>query len=555
MEDMDLVKKTISKIFLEVEMILVATKTALSAAKSIDEVLDLSSMTIQFLSLAFGSYLRAHIGPLKPFFLDSSLETVHLFGMQDLASNQSWLTASLYRFPCLDEMLMSPVLAFSEGRTIKHIQERYDLLVSPSDLIDTWGPGQFIIRSDDTEAIKEGLTAVMIGGGSIKPTGMTIGGEKVFHWSRDIDPRNNSGVGFSDTKKIIISGVEVNRTCRSDQAQRWSSFLSSFENIGTSPEYWQLTEFQAGMAVMASQFAGGRIQFNKTWTWHPGNSWKHQYLALMADDLPLTELDRPWGILVSACTGVSRRVPLRILLADVLPAFASNLPSTPRGWLALQPGILRSLQQSSRHLKQWYDDLSTKADSGELQTFCRRLIRHILLVLRDTGIDRDHKTFRIACPQGHNDGAPITMCLPVPCERACLWAQILTDTEHCATFACMTTQCLESQEHKCQTTSPWHCPSLDTAFQQLRSREDPIVIQTQSWSLVTDALYWIGNLESGLQAKVVKSANSPTARLHISKSLILQKTRARLGAMLSKRDRLRERQIDTWPAEDVLVLS
>lgn len=437
---------------------------------------------------------------------------------------------------------------------MQHSEERYGLLAFPCDLMDTWGPGQFIISKEDVRSSTRMLRAILIGGGTINPSNADIDGLKVCHWSRD-NPHDSSSVEFSDVEKIIIAGVEVNPRCLSDQVQRWSSFSSSFENIGTSPSYWSLTEFQAGIAVMGSQFAGGQFQFNKTWTWHPGNSWKHQYLALIADDLPLTELDRPWGILVSACTGVSRRVPLRVLIADVLPAFASNLASTPNGLSALQPGIVEALKQSSRHLKEWHDGLSSQADAESLQSFCRRLLRHILLVLRDTGIDHDHKTFRIACPQGHNDGAPITMCLPVPCEKACLWAQILADTEHCATFACMTTQCLESQEHKCQTTSPWHCPSLDTSVQQLRSRQDPIIIQTQRWSLVTDALYWIGSPESGLQAKVIKSANSPTARLHISKSRIPQRTRARLGAMLSKRDRLRERQIDTWPAEDVLVLS
>ncbi|KUJ12830.1 uncharacterized protein LY89DRAFT_737737 [Mollisia scopiformis] len=520
------------------------------------QIVDHASLAIQFLSLAFASYLKAHTSPFQPFFLDSPLQSIELFGSQDLSTGRPSITASFYQFTCLHEMLQEPVLVFKEGRVEQPTGERYDLSCFPEDLVDTWGPSQFIPSNNAIEATKGELVAVVIGGGVIKPTDSTLKTNKIFHWSKDIDPRHDSLVRFTRGDKITVAGVvRVNGSCQSNPIQRWSSFISSFENLGTTPGYWQFTEFQAGISLIGQQFAGAQLQFNKTWTWHPGNSWKHQYLGLMADDLPLAELDRPWGILVSACTGVARRVPLRVLLADVLPAFASNLTSTPKAWAKLQPGIVKALQESSSHVKQWHDDLCNQPDFQEIQNFSRRLIRHILLVLRDTGIDREHKTFRIACPQGHNAAAPITMCLPVPCEKACLWAQILTDTENCATFACMTTQCLESQEHKCQTTTPWHCPSLDTAVQQLRAHKDPILLQPQTWRLIIDALYWIGSPESGLQAKVLKSATSPIPRLHISKGRIPQKTRARLGAMMSKRDRLRERQIDTWPAEDVLVLS
>ncbi|CZR54710.1 uncharacterized protein PAC_04594 [Phialocephala subalpina] len=515
------------------------------------------SLVVQFLCVAFSSYLTAHLGPIQPFFLDAPLRAIRLLGSQNFASNGPALTASLYKFTCMHDMLQGPVLAFKDSFATgtRDEQESYDLFACPEDLVDTWGPGQFLASSVESKADGGKLTAIMLGGGVIKPTSAKSN-TKVLHWSNETDPRHDSPVRFTRKEPLIISGVvNINATCQSDTVQRWSSFVASLTNIGTTPEYWRYTEFQAGMALMGQQFVGGQVQFNKTWTWHPGNSWKHQYLGLIADNLPLAELDRPWGVLVSACTGVARRVPLRHLLADVMPAFAGNLIETPQTWQALQPGIVQALKQGSSNVKQWYDGLSNQPDFQELQSFTRRLIRHILLVLRDTGIDRDHKTFRIACPQGHTGGEPITMCLPIPCEKASLWAQILTDTEHCATFACMTTLCFESQEHKCQGTTPWHCPSLDTAVQQLRTHKEPIVIQTQAWSLEIDAMYWIGSPESGLQAKVVKPANSTTLRLQISKSKIPQKTRARIGAMSRKRGHLRERQIDTWPAEDVLVLS
>jgi hypothetical protein len=450
-------------------------------------------------------------------------------------------------------MLQSPVLVFGEPGKAGDILGSYDVLACPEDLVDTWGPGQFVTSSVEREAAMGKLTAIMIGGGVIKPTSATTERKKILHWSNEVNPHHDSPVRFIPTEKIIVSGVvEVNKTCRTKIDERWASFIASLENLGTTSSYWQFTEFQAGLALTGQQFAGGQLQFNKTWTWHPGNSWKRQFLGLLSEELPFKELDRPWGLQVSDCTGVSRRVPLRVVLADVMPVFAEILAVPSKALAILQPGVIHALQKGSDNLKQWYDKLYKLPNGQELQTLARRLIMYILLVL---GIDREQKTFRIACPQDHTTGGPITMCLPVPCERANLWAQILTDTEYCATFACMTTLCLESQEHKCQKTTPWHCPSLDTAVQQIRSHKEPILVQPKAWSLEINTMYWIGSPESGLQGKVVKPANSTALRLQISKSRIPQKTRARLGAMSRKRDRLRERQIDTWPAEDVLVLS
>ncbi|KFY80888.1 hypothetical protein V499_00298 [Pseudogymnoascus sp. VKM F-103] len=532
-----------------------ATLSSFTTA-TFEGILDYYSLAVQFLSLGFSSYIKAHVGAIQPFFLDTSLSVIKLFGLQDKERQSPRLTASLHRLTCLDDMIQNHVLVFGEGQAKKQeTQKSYDLLASPEDLVDTWGPGQFVTSSSTTRT--HTLTAIMIGGGVVKPTAEN---NMVLHWSSNVEPRHKFSVHFSKTEKVLIAGgVKVNTACQSNKTEIWSSFIGSLENLGTAADYWQFTEFQAGVAVMGQQFAGGQLQFNKTWTWHPGNSWKRQHLSLLADELPFNELDRPWGLQVSACTGVARRVPLRMLLADTMPTFAGNL-ALPSGWTTLQQrGIIEALEKGSRTLKLWYDELCNLPNFQDLQILTKRLIRYILLVLRDTGIDRDHKTFLIACPQGYLTGQPISMCLPVPCENASSWAKILRDSENCATFACMTNLCLESQEHKCHQTHPWHCPSLDTAVQQLRLRKEPITMSPQAWNLEVDSLYWIGIPESGLQARVVKSADSPFPRLHISKSGVPEKTRARLGTMSRlfgpKMNRLREKQIETWPAEDVLILS
>ena len=517
-----------------------------------ESFLNTYSLVTQFLILGFFSYINAHVGSLHQFFLDTPLSDVWLFGTEDPKYESPSITASLYRLTCLEGMIQKPVFAFREDRGEDYNRlARYDMLASPEDLVDTWGPGQFV--PSDLDAHK--LSAIIIGGGVIKPVAEN---SETLHWSNDVEPRHEFQVAFSSKKKVLIAGgVVPNGACQVNKSARWASFEISLSNLGTAADYWKFTEFQVGAVVTGQQFVGAQAGFNKTWTWHPGNSWKMVNLSMIADDLPFNILDRPWGLQVSACTGVSKRVPLRILLADTMPAFAKGLALSP-SWLILQQrGLITALMAGGENIRLWYDELQSLPNFLDLQILTKRLIRHILLVLRDTGIDREGKIFKIGCPEEH--GESMYTYLPIPCENENLWAQILKDSEDCATFAYMTDICLETDEHRCQKTNPWHCPSLDTAVQHFRPANDPIIVPEQAWDLVTDRLYWIGMPSSGLQARVVQSANSPFPRLHISKSIVPQRTRARLGTLSrllgSKKDRLREKQFEKGFVKDVIILS
>ena len=87
----------------------------------------------------------------------------------------------------------------------------------------------------------------------------------------------------------------------------------------------------------------------------------------------------------------------------------------------------------------------------------------MLEVLKDTGIDKNGEELVIAWVRKESPYS----CLRLRCEKTSLWARILADSEYCATFACITPLCLESEKHKCRNleTTPWHNVSnmLDTA--------------------------------------------------------------------------------------------
>ena len=115
------------------------------------EVLHLCSLAVQFLCLGFLSYTQAHSGAICPFFLDSPQKCIELHGNQDVMENHVQIRVELMDLSCMGDMLKSSVLAFSiqdaQRMTPSPKSYKFDLLASPEDLMDTWGPGRFVITS------------------------------------------------------------------------------------------------------------------------------------------------------------------------------------------------------------------------------------------------------------------------------------------------------------------------------------------------------------------------------------------------------------------------
>ena len=520
---------------------------------NIAAMLHYSALAIQLLSLGFLSYIRAHVGAFHPFFLDTTVETVHLHGIYDPAKSLPQISASLQRLTCLEDMIQKPVVVFGSYRSSrKSVSKRYDLLTTPEDFLDTWGPGQYVFAN--TSDASGTLSAIMIGGGSVKPVAEDI---KTLHWSKDLDPRHDSSITFNTNSIIRIGlGVDQNLACAMNLSNRLPVFRELLENLGTNDDYWAFTELQVGLAITGQQLVGAQAQLNKTWTWHEGNTWKTRYFNNISFEIDYQELEKPWGLKVSFCTGVARRVPLRLLLADVMPTFANGL-AIKSIWAELESkGIIAAFKGTQ--LQQWLNELETHPQ--DLGITVNRLVRYILYKLRDTGIDRTRKVFVVASPEDDKPLSPISMCLKVPCEKTALWAKILEDSPNCATFACMTTTCLETAEHRCRAREPWDCPSLETAVCRHRSRKEPPVPQNRPWHLENQRAYWIGRPDSGLLARVGTVPGTYVPRLYISVSMMSSKLLARLGAMghmseHHKRGHIREKQVASWPAEDVIILS
>ncbi|RDL41517.1 uncharacterized protein BP5553_01496 [Venustampulla echinocandica] len=457
---------------------------------SLDAVLNDCALAAQILSLGVLSYSQAHIGHLSPGFLVGSLQEVHLLGTSPETS--SHVVTRLRNFTCMKDMVRDPVLVFqiaTEGSSLSDPPVDYDLLASPQDLAITWSPTRFITEPNGTN-----LYAVEIRGGMINfpQTSSTKA-----HWSPGQNYHGEYGSGFIWDQKILIGGTIINDKCPLDETKSWQhpANYAYVKRLGTSDTRWELREKQVGMQ-------GGQyitLAFNPTYIKQDGVTLKQQQLMLPFNEIDLAFLNSTCGLQISFCTGVARRVPLRVLLADVMVPFVESRLSKPAHWEELKTKFA-IVENFRSDLGQWFDRLSTGLRESAIQ-----IVRSMLGILKDTGIDKNGEELVIAWVRKEDP----YLCLRLRCEKTSLWARILADSEDCATFACITPLCIEIEKHKCRglEVAPWHSVSnlLDTAVcQHLESGADNSCEHTCAVAVAASGviLDWEVGIESHCQSVV-----------------------------------------------------
>ena len=472
------------------------------------------ALATQSLCLGLLSYSNAHAGPIKPFFLSRALKRVQLLGIETRVPNKPCLLADLVELTCFGQMIGNAVVVFACTEMPAHTR-KYDLVASPEDLIDTWGPGRFIKGLSSTKVDR--LYAIEIGGGVIRPTAEDA---NRFHWEKGILDYEGLSTQFDSRTKIVIAATRLNELCPLNQSQSWLACNPFMENLGTGPDYWRLAEIQAGS--QAGQYI--MLQFNSTWVKQDGITLKDRELNATPETIYLPFLESLSGLQVSLCTGVARRVPVREMLADVMKAYIEKRLPIPILWndLLNNHKIVHTFQ--GPHMETWFQKLS-----AELQTLVVRIVRYILSILGDTGYNEQTDELVIACPFPEDP----FRCFRISCEKdQHLWTRALADSETCATFAYITPKCWEEPNGpKCQQScvTKWRnqVASLDTAVCQHKYYQE-----SQDQNLVTilkpGIPYWIGKPGSGLRAKVLEPTTQLDMRLSITRSSIPESIRRRM---------------------------
>jgi hypothetical protein len=447
----------------------------------------------------------------------------------------------------MGEMIQSRVIAFSLKQPhVPHSPSsgtlQYNLETNAYDLLDTWGPGRFLIQPTNNA-----LSTIQIGDGFIYASSVD---SRKFHWSRDFHWSIDMGFGplaqisLDPLSKMVIGGpVIVNEHCRIDVKCCRKKSSTSLGPLGPYRAYWEFDERQFGVQ------AGNYATLHAIAASHklPGLTLK-QYRLQQDDESLIPFLDDLWGVQVSFCTHVARRVALREVVADLLSVFAaSSIFSNHETHLweeLLKLGVIEAFQDNKI-----CDLLITL--SSELYRLTLTMVRRILECLRHTGLDRQGKNILIAWPHERDT----SRCFSVACENRSSWVGVLADSEDSATFAYITTRCFETEKIKCSGLNPaWQgtMPFLETAV--VPHARDPSLPENL---LQHDRTYFFQKLDHLFFVKAQKPDPKCAAKLITSPSRIPPDIQRRMLLRIMegrrRQARLREKRAEGDFAEDVAI--
>lgn len=507
---------------------------------SIHSTIHSCSLATQLMCLGFLSYSQAHVGAIQPFYLDTPLSRIQLFGCQTSTDQLCHIQCNLVNLTCIGDMIRDSVLAFSLFQPQANLHsviesQAYDLLTNAEDLLDTWGPGHFVVHKGTNKP-----SAIGLGDGIIWPSDLE---NNKFHWSQHV-PHDVllPGVLEPCSKMVIGTPVTVNENCRINEQQCWQNSSTCLESLGPYPAGWEQAERQYG--IQAGSYI--ILQANQTWLKRRGQTLKHHRLQ-QEDATLIPFLEDLWGVQVSFCTGVARRVPLREMVADLLPVFANfNITSqNEKGmWEELQSH--HSVADAFRvtGVRDWLINLPP-----DFHQLVLRMIRRIFSILVHTGVDRDGKYLRVAWPHERD----IFRCFKVPCnKKENSWTHVLADSEDCATFAYISSKCFETERFRCSGgNASWRntIPLLQTAVVLPSITPAGLAVALQH-----NATHFFQKLDSLFFVTVLRPNGSGTANLVTAPSSIPLGFRQRLYTTFKNEDRKRQARLREKIKVDAQIL-
>jgi hypothetical protein len=446
----------------------------------------------------------------------------------------------------MGEMIGGQMITFGrpqldeEARRIQNTSGGYFVRTQTDDLLDTWGPGELIAHKDDLNLI----SAIRLSKGMIWCSDQE---NCIFHWSLRSPNQPLLPVDISRNPQIMIgSSVTLNRQCKIERKQCWGNSVCYIEQLGPTAPYWKLDEKQLGLQ------AGNYVvlQANTTWRKFQGQTLK-QFRLQQDDHSLVTFLDSLWGLQVSYCTGIARRVPLHEVVADLLSTFLSVYIISKE-----EQDIWKELRDDYRII----DTFRTRGIQNCLLKLGSRhheaiikMIRKILTALEHTGIDQEGKFLTVSWPQEQD----IFCCFKIPCKSEHAWARVLADSGDCATFAYISSECLETEAIKCTgSAGAWR--------NAISLVETSITLCTPAFGQIPQNLqhkemYFFEKFDGKFFVTVQKPHESAIAKIVVTPILstpynIRQRIMARFrDESNTRRRRIRERQTEEEPAEQVTI--
>lgn len=155
-------------------------------------------------------------------------------------------------------------------------------------------------------------------------------------------------------------------------------------------------------------------------------------------------LNCPWGLELSLCTGIARRVTLRSLLyGEVLRYLALSLPGE---WNNIALLMTSLAEMTSDEFEKMLEGEVLK-NTKKRETLCKA-VELFILAMESTGVQNDGHTLVLWWPER---GVPAPRGLHITKAQYSgknPWIPMIKDGEHCAVFGLATSRCLQHDDIK-----------------------------------------------------------------------------------------------------------
>ncbi|KAJ5805718.1 uncharacterized protein N7503_003320 [Penicillium pulvis] len=449
------------------------------------EVLHLTSLVVQALTLILQSYLRGSETPFCFEFLTTPISDFILEGSHP-SPDALKLYAGSQKLSCLGDMLQKEVLAFGSQKSL--FQNRLDVIATPEQVAAMWGPAEFIFKDPSTKEAEQttqkdlaifeetDIFGIRIQNGFILPSDESVDGIPKWHWEslnqndeNDISHISRGNASIDRHIRVRIGGTNslrltpigpsyLNKSCpRSAGLCSEKRLGSSFQVLGVSDPQWKMEDFNLGL--QAGQIVN--VVTEATFIRVPGRTVKEAVLNSVGFfEFQIAEFDQMWGLFVSLCTGVMTRVRLREIVAFICLHVPRQVPVMPGKTREASLHAFLQVLSGEESLTTWVESLAQEFEqnipgTGDylriLQEQVLSLFKNVMAMLKETGVSRN----------GDLHLAFITQRLEIQMLALSAedhpWTKVLSDSSLTATFACVSPYCFQTMGHMCQKDQ-WRMP-------------------------------------------------------------------------------------------------
>lgn len=422
-------------------------KNSLGSGKtpSPSRCLHLCALITQIASVSLVTYSRGHS---REFYTTCITRPIDVFILGGLTDYGPSIYAERVELACMGKMLGRKVWMFHQDKkAIGTFRTTFFLATTIENLLDTWGGWVYIQKDGKGSEIR-----LHVGGGVITAVqnddvGIDlIAHDEIYcHWSSELDAVPPEQKPISSNARLLIGATCVNKACLLTIDACQAAIAKDLDYMGTRPPSWKDSGRTAG-------FSGGQwfnVNMSRSLTKDDGRNLKGLLIDRYRQFPDLRKLNSPWGLELSLCTGIARRVLLRNLIyGEALEYLKLGLQIEERSEIETIVSTISEI--SDNEFAELLKNLTKPQDEA-----LKKATELLLLVMESTGVGEDGHTLTLWWPESTASDPRGLKILKSQYSGTNPWIPMIKDSEHCAVFGLATARCLQHDDVKrCQQHDP-----------------------------------------------------------------------------------------------------